>query len=113
MMSGRMGKLIEFQVRFVLATVVGVCPRVNGWGFAATINHEDGGNILRVAPGFEVSLPLQYRPAGTSCEHCHTDPHRNYTYVLRHESGSWKQVGRNCPADFLRFGAPAALALFA
>ena len=88
--------------RFVLVTVTGTLPRVNGWAMAATIQHEDGGNILRTVPGFETLLPLAYRTASTLCEHCNTNRKRNDTYILQHEDGSFKQVGRNCLADFIR-----------
>jgi hypothetical protein len=104
---------IDYQVRFVMATVTGTCPRVNGWTFAATIEHDPDGNILRVAPGFEVSLPLQYRTATTACEHCHTQRIRKDTYILQSEDGDWKQVGRNCLADFLRCEDPSGIAQWA
>lgn len=103
-------RTIEYQVRFVLVTLTGHCPRVNGWAMAATIQHEDGGNILRTVPGFETMLPLCYRTASTGCAHCHTDRRRNDTYVLQSETGAWKQVGRNCLADFLRTDNAAGLA---
>jgi hypothetical protein len=88
--------------RFVLCTVTGSLPRVDGWAMAATIEHDEGGNILRTVPGVDEPLPLKYRTAGTLCEHCNTDRRRNDTYVLQHEAGNWKQVGRNCLADFIR-----------
>jgi hypothetical protein len=103
----------EYQVRYVLATVAGKCPKVNGWTFAATIAHDEAGNILRTAPDFEATLPLAYRTAGTACDHCRTDRRRNDTYVLRSDAGDWKQVGRNCLADFLRTENPAGLAEWA
>lgn len=88
--------------RYVLCTVTGSLPRVEGWAMAATIQHEDGGNILRAVPGVEEPLPQVYRTATTFCEHCKTDRRRNDTYVLSSETGEWKQVGRNCLADFIR-----------
>jgi hypothetical protein len=88
--------------RFVLVTVMGSLPRVNGWAMAATIQHAEGGNLLMTVPGFETTLPLKYRTASTLCEHCNMDRQRKDTYVLQHEDGSWKQVGRNCLADFIR-----------
>jgi hypothetical protein len=88
--------------RYVLCTVIGALPRVNGWAMAATIQHEEGGNVLRTVPGFEKNLPVKYRTADTSCEHCQQNRIRKDTYVLEHESGDWKQVGRNCLADFIR-----------
>jgi hypothetical protein len=104
---------LEYQIRFVLVTVTGTCPRVNGWLFCATIEHEDAGNILRVVPGFETVLPLQYRTATTACEHCHTQRIRKDTYILQSETSEWKQVGRNCLADFLRCADPSGIAQWA
>lgn len=88
--------------RYVMVTVTGSLPRVNGWAMAATIQHEEGGNLLMTVPGFETMLPVQYRTAATICDHCHTNRSRKDTYVLQNETGEWKQVGRNCLADFIR-----------
>jgi len=108
------GQTIELKFRFVKVTVVGETPRENGWDFAATVQHDEGGNILAVSPKFSLSLPVQYRTAETLCEHCHTNRRRNDTYVLYHsETGAWKQVGRNCLADFLRTTNPEAIATYA
>lgn len=106
-------RYIEYQVRYVLVVVTGTCPRINGWTFAATINHDEAGNILRTAPGIEFLLPLKYRTVTTECEHCSKDRRRNDTYVLFSDAGEWKQVGRNCLADFLRTENPAGLAQWA
>jgi hypothetical protein len=104
----------ELTVRFVLLTVVGETPKINGWTFAATIQHEEAGDLLRTCPGVEGLLPLRYRRADTQCEHCAKDRRRNDTYVLFHvESGEWKQVGRSCLADFLRTTSPNAMAEWA
>ena len=103
----------RYTIRLVLVTLTGNCPRVNGWAMAATIQHEDGGNLLRTVPGFETTLPLEYRPAGTACDHCNTDRIRKDTYVLQSTEGGWKQVGRNCLADFLRSENASGLAEYA
>ena len=103
----------SYKIRIVLVTLTGTCPRVNGWAMAATIQHEEGGNILRTVPGFETTLPLQYRTNGTICEHCETNRKRNDTYVLQSETDGWKQVGRSCLADFIRSENAAGLAEWA
>jgi hypothetical protein len=121
------GHKVKVTVRFVLVTLTGNCPRVNGWAMAATIQHDEGGNILRTVPGFETTLPAIYRTRGTHCDHCSTDRRRNDTYVLHGETRHvalnaavpevvetiWKQVGRNCLADFLRTENAAGLAEYA
>ena len=117
----------DYLARWVQVTLVGSCPRINGWAMAATIQHEDGGNLLRTVPGFEALLPLRYRTAGTECEHCDKDRRRNDTYVLHGETRHvnlnagtpdvveviWKQVGRNCLSDFLRSPDASGLAEWA
>ncbi len=90
--------------RLVLVTVTGKLPRMNGWAMAATISHDEAGNLLRTVPGLDINLPPYYRTATTECQHCGKSRRRNDTYVLQHEDGDWKQVGRNCLADFIRSG---------
>lgn len=92
------------HIAFIPITVSGVTPRMNGWDFVATLQHlgEDG-NIIRSVPGLDGGIPLNYRTAKPGCDHCHTRRARIDTYVLREVStGSYKQVGTNCLADFIR-----------
>lgn len=106
-------RTVKTVIRLVLVTLAGSCPVVNGWRMAATIQHDEAGNVLRTVPGMEPALPQQYRTATTACEHCGTDRIRKDTYVLRSETGDWKQVGRNCLADFLRSADASGLAEYA
>ena len=103
-------RTVKQTIRMVLVTLQGTCPVVNGWQMAATIQHEEGGNVLRTVPGFERTLPQRYRTADTACEHCGLDRRRNDTYILVSDAGAWKQVGRNCLADFLRSSDASGLA---
>jgi hypothetical protein len=58
---------------------------------------------VRIAPGREDDGSFaQYRTVGSVCEHCNTNRRRNDVFVLEHENGERKVVGRNCLADFLR-----------
>ncbi len=98
-------------VRIILLHHIVVDPgcveiKVNGWTFVATIQHTDEGNIVRRV-GTAAELPAQYRNVTRLCEHCNTDRNRKDTYILRHEDGRYKQVGRNCLADF--FGHDALM----
>jgi len=79
--------------------------KVQGWTFVATIQHTEEGNIIRKVGNAEI--PTQYRTVTNLCEHCNTNRNRKDTYVLSHEDGSYKQVGRNCLADF--FGHDALM----
>lgn len=94
--------VLKYTVKIVELT--GEAPTVAGWLFAATIQHEAAGNILRRTPGLDeaVVIPAQYRDCSQACDHCHQDRRRNDTFLVREEAtGAWKQVGRSCLCDFL------------
>jgi hypothetical protein len=95
-------------VRTVLVvplTFSGETPRFAGWRFAASLAHVEGQTIVRALPG--ESCPAEYLERGPVCDHCRSARNRNDTYVVRHEDGRTKQVGRTCLGDFL--GSDAAL----
>lgn len=93
-------------------TVGGESPKMAGWTFLGTIQHEDGGNILRVSPEWTGGdIPANFRNDKPECDHCKTARRRNDTYILRHDDGTWKQVGTNCIRDFLGHDAAYALAM--
>jgi hypothetical protein len=93
--------------RFFKLTLKGQTPRLEGWSFVATLQHleveGETANILRIVPGWEEQLPKEYRSATPdNCDHCHKSiMTRKETFVVKNQDGSWKQVGRNCLADFL------------
>jgi len=92
--------------------VEGEAPKVKGWTFVARIMHSEGGNIISSAPGMDPP-PTEYRTAEPHCDHCKVNRRRNDTFVLRDEKGEYKQIGRNCLADFLGSTDPAdQIALF-
>lgn len=102
---------------FYLVEIVGERPKVNGWSFAATIEHAlaEGGqlyNILRAVPGVlsDESVLERYRNAEPSCDHCKTNRFRNDTYLLLHDDGRLKQVGSTCLVDFTGHKNPLTLA---
>lgn len=75
-------------------------PRIDGWSFAATIDHSnESGNIVRTVPN-SPALPTIYRTAEPHCEHCRIRRYRRDTYVLRNDDGETKQVGKSCLRDF-------------
>jgi hypothetical protein len=90
-------------------------PKIDGFEFAAVISpmtDEDGkflGNILRMVPGFAGTVPTSYRAATNLCEHCNTDRRRLETFVIASAAG-FKQVGRNCLANYLGLTNPHMLA---
>ena len=89
-------------------TVSGVAPSFEGWTFLGTIETTPAGNILRAVPGQEI--PEQYRNVKPSCDHCNTNRNRKDTFIVRHDSGETKQVGRQCIRDFLGHMSPEMIA---
>jgi hypothetical protein len=111
----KLGRLVYF--RFVPLTLVGETPRLAGYEFVATLQHltDDTGatiNMLRSIPSFKGTLPVEYRSASPeNCDHCHKKIlTRKETFIVRHESGKWMQVGRTCTQDFLGGIDPHAVA---
>lgn len=98
------------RVRVLVAVcVTGETPKLAGWSFLATLDHaSEAGVVLRVVPGADV--PESYREAKPDCDHCQTRRVRRETFVLRHDDGAYRQVGRQCLADFLGGQDPAAIA---
>jgi len=87
---------------YVMVEMVGTSPKIGGWTFAASLQHEDGGTIVRVVPGvLEEGRLSSYRDAPSECEHCNWKRRRNDTYLLLSDAGEVKQVGSTCLEDFL------------
>lgn len=72
--------------------------QVSGWTFVATIQITEEGNIIRNVG--QENIPPEYRAINNKCEHCNTIRNRKDVYLLRHEDGTYKVVGRNCLSDF-------------
>jgi hypothetical protein len=102
---------LSYMVKVFTVVVTGTAPVINGWTFAATLQHEDGKNILRVAPVFEKTLPVMYRTRDAICDHCGYNRLRRDTYIVFNEAkNEYKQVGRQCLRDFLGHESPQAIA---
>lgn len=102
--------------QWLAVTVTGETPKFAGWSLVAVLNHvkADSGEVLeviRAVPG--ESVPASFRGRGPVCDHCKASRRRNDTYVVRHENGTYKQVGANCLADFLGHKNPHSLAAMA
>lgn len=95
-----------------IVEVTGTRPKLGGWEFAATFEHdaETGLTILRKSDAFKGEIPVQYRKASPVCDHCKKDRRRNDTFLCYHAEGwGFKQVGRNCLKDFLGHGDPHSI----
>jgi hypothetical protein len=94
-------------------TISGVEPCVAGWRFVGKIEFDPTlGNIVKTVGG-DNEVGQRYRTLAPICEHCNSVRRRKDTFILRHESGEEKVVGRNCLADFIRDGDAETLAAFA
>lgn len=70
-----------------------------GWEFVATLEHTEEGNITHNISGKD--LPAQYRECDAWCDHCQMRRNRKDTFVVVDSQSTYKQVGRNCLAEFL------------
>lgn len=96
----------------VEVSVSGEAPKLNDWSFIGTIESVEGSTILRSVPGHQI--PDQYRDADPcNCDHCKINRRRNSTFIVQHESGEFKQVGRSCLRDFLGHANPEHVAAYA
>lgn len=91
-------------------TVTGDSPRFNGWHFVATLEPValDGGaceNLLLTVPGAG-NVPSELRSRIGECDHCGHHRKRNQTFVVKHEDGTFKMIGRQCIRDFLGHASP-------
>ena len=89
-----------YQMRDV--TVTGMTPLMRGWQFVATISHAgEAGNILRTIPTWQGDLPSEFRDSDPGrCDHCKMYRRRSDTFVVT-DGTVFRQVGRQCLADFL------------
>lgn len=84
--------------------------QIEGWKFLATLEHQNGGNIIRSFSDGEI--PEKYRTCGPWCDHCKQDRRRKDTYLIQNvETGAIKQVGKSCLLDYTKGMTPAHIAL--
>lgn len=115
-MSGECAQLTGRSRQWVYAAVNGETPKFAGWmltGVLEPLTLDDGTteNLVRTVPGYTV--PLVYRNRVGECDHCKTIRRRVETFVVQHEDGRTKMVGRQCLKDFLGHADPHALAKLA
>lgn len=93
-------------------TVTGVTPQYNGWRLVAVLTplatDEGATNLIAAVPG--ETCPAEYRNRIGQCDHCKAQRRRKETFVVRHEDGTHRMVGRQCIADFLGGADPHGFA---
>ncbi|GEM_PF-1537335 len=96
------------RVQFFPAQVIGEAPSLKGWTFVGSIEHGDEiGNIVNAASG--KTVPKEYRKGEQKCDHCSTNRKRKKTFIVQHEDGTYKQIGKQCLGDFLGTNDPEKL----
>jgi len=103
------GRPTEEKYAVHVITVEGEAPKLPGWTFDGVVEHTAAGNIIKVVPGHEIDP--KYREAKPVCDHCKHARRRKETFILRHESGDVKQIGRQCIRDFLGGTTPEHIAM--
>lgn len=77
-----------------------------GWSFVArvdVIQTEDEETFIVAGLGKdgETDLGSKIDIKPNYCEHCGKFRHRNNTYIIKHDDGTYKQIGGNCMRGFL------------
>lgn len=81
--------------------------RLNGWAFVGTIEHKDGGNIIRcIDDKYSDETMRIFKDAPCKCDHCNTIRNRKDTYIVyNEETHEFKQVGKSCLKEYTGFDA--------
>lgn len=98
------GLPFTYRVTRAVLALHGAAPRVAGYRLVARVEHTEAGNLVARSPVGAADVDLApYRDAAPACEHCGAARRRKDTFVLCEEAtGTLRQVGRNCLADYLR-----------
>mgnify|MGYP000517405740 CR=1 FL=1 len=98
---------VKYMATFCKVSIVGEAPKLAGWSLVAVIEPLGDEVIVRTVPN-EV-CPEAYRKTTFHCDHCSTQRRRKEVFVLRHDEGTHKQVGRQCLSNFLGGLSPERL----
>lgn len=80
-------------------TVDSEIVRKDGYTVVASIEHLEGGNVVK-AFGINAEVKPEWIHSDCRCEHCRTNRVRSKTFIVRGEDGSELQVGRTCLMDY-------------
>ncbi len=99
---------LTYTADIIVCEIEGESPQLAGWTLVAVIEPvTDVENIVREVPG--QVCPAEFRITDMHCDHCQEVRRRKDVFILQHEDGTYKQVGRNCLADFLGHESPETL----
>ena len=89
----------EITTRFVLVDVEGTAI-INDWEYVASIDKTENGNIIDKAL-VDIEVPRRYWTSSLYCEHCNTHRARSHAYLVHNtKTGEFKQIGRQCLAEY-------------
>ncbi|MFB6536547.1 hypothetical protein ACFCY8_28410 [Streptomyces noursei] len=84
----------------VTVTIFGEIPRHSGWAVVARLDHDDEGEtLLSLFPGLPDQIAQEasgQRVIENFCHGCNIARHRTATYLARHDSGEYRQLGTTC-----------------
>ncbi len=84
---------------------------LDGWRVVAQIDHGNNGNIVNLIDQKE-QINTIWHNLKPHCDHCNTNRQRNITFIVKHKSGAYKQVGKGCLMDYTGI-SPALVAMAA
>jgi hypothetical protein len=80
------------KLEVVEVALTGKFQPIEGWRFTAAIEHDKEGNIVNGEEG----SAAKYSHAAPTCEHCKTNRYRRHTFIVTHEDGTERQIGKSC-----------------
>lgn len=78
----------------------------SGWEAIAMIEHGEGGNIVTQ---FGDEMDSKWFSVPPHCDHCNTNRNRSVTFIVRHENGATKQVGKACLKEYTGINPSSAI----
>ena len=104
-----------YIIPMIHATLEYEIPKINGYEFIAKLDIyvSEAENVVIVSAAPDKEVPEEYKNlTSIHCDHCGMNRRRYHSVLLKHEDGSYKQVGSTCVKDF--FGHdPKGFLLFA
>ena len=99
-------------------TITGTAPKYAGWRFIATLEPLAAAgtetlNLVMTVPGEKCPVAFMRAEHVGRCDHCNAKRMRKQTFVVQHDDGTFKAVGRQCIKDFLGHEDPNRLAAWA
>ncbi len=104
-------EMVEIKRAFVEVRVFGPRPKFQGWELIGRLDFAavPGACVRMMVPGEE--CPAAFHDVDAHrCDHCGHRRSRADTFLVRHEDGTIKVVGRTCLADFLGHKSPESIA---